>query len=592
MRSWSFNKKLLMIGFLFVATVCALTAVSVFGLVRVDKSLEQYQTTLETSWLFDDVSQGHEKIRSIEAAAILEPTIEQTAVYPKKIADTYKDWEKSIDQLQSRVAEGAQKNQLNDLKILITQRKELSEKILKASIDGDVDQAVSLYIQETPVKSVDERIQKIIEDLSIVEKSTIVNLRRETNTQTKTWIYWTLLVSVAGIGFGVLLTQSVMFFVRRNLTRVTENMFETTTQMQSSFSKNSTLNNQISNSNRSQAQSIQLTAESVEDLASMISLHANAAKSADEIVLTSAEQAELAKQSLENVMKAVDEISKTNQFVLHETATTKQQFEDIARILDELNSKTKIINDVALQTKLLSFNATVEAARAGENGKGFAVVAEELTQVAQLSGQTARDINSILEQSTQKARILTTEAQAKLEKLLASSQQRNDFGLSTANQCTMVMGDLAQMTTQAHRIVHEISQSSQVQSQTISEISSALKQLGQLSQQCADDSQNCATHAEEMLSQYEGLRSGARNLVNFVRGQQSQSLRNRMGHDGEQIDEGRDLENRTSNEKPRLRAVSGKTETKPSRGRSSHRIRSEESLRKAAGAEDLPFDNT
>ena len=158
MRSWSFNKKLLMIGFLFVATVCAMTAVSVFGLVRVDKSLEQYHSTLEASWLFDEVSQGYEKIRSIEASAILEPTIEQTAIYPKKIADAYRDWEKGIDNLNAKLSDGTPKNQLNDLKFQINQRKELSEKILKASIEGDTELAVSFYIQETPVKSVDEKI--------------------------------------------------------------------------------------------------------------------------------------------------------------------------------------------------------------------------------------------------------------------------------------------------------------------------------------------------------------------------------------------------------------------------------------------------
>ncbi|MBC7465119.1 MAG: hypothetical protein H7256_03945 [Bdellovibrio sp.] len=50
--------------------------------------------------------------------------------------------------------------------------------------------------------------------------------------------------------------------------------------------------------------------------------------------------------------------------------------------MEEIGNKTKVINDIVFQTKLLSFNASVEAARAGEHGKGFAVVAEEVGKLA------------------------------------------------------------------------------------------------------------------------------------------------------------------------------------------------------------------
>jgi len=44
-------------------------------------------------------------------------------------------------------------------------------------------------------------------------------------------------------------------------------------------------------------------------------------------------------------------------------------------LIETINQKTRVINDIVFQTKLLSFNASVEAARAGEHGKGFAVEA-------------------------------------------------------------------------------------------------------------------------------------------------------------------------------------------------------------------------
>ena len=71
----------------------------------------------------------------------------------------------------------------------------------------------------------------------------------------------------------------------------------------------------------------------------------------------------------------------------------------IATSAKEITKITDVIGQIASQTNMLSLNAAIEAARAGEAGKGFAVVAEEVGKLADHSGRSVNDINSLVEKA-------------------------------------------------------------------------------------------------------------------------------------------------------------------------------------------------
>ncbi len=228
--------------------------------------------------------------------------------------------------------------------------------------------------------------------------------------------------------------------------------------------------------------------------------------------------AEKGRQVVSQMVTSMSEINQSNDSVVSAVGTSNERFTEIVRVIEEIRSKTNVINDIVFQTKLLSFNASVEAARAGEHGKGFAVVAEEVGNLAQMSGNAAKEISGLLEESKRRVESIVVETKTTVDQIIASAKTTVARGADVARECEQVLSEVVESSTNVASLVSSIATASQEQARGVAEISKAVQSIDQSTQVNSTSAESCAATAEHLAAKIKDLRSASTALRLIVDG--------------------------------------------------------------------------
>lgn len=329
-----------------------------------------------------------------------------------------------------------------------------------------------------------------------------------------------ILMSVACI---LALTFSVLFsvFLSKAFNQATNSLGENSSELNEASIKIAAQSTELSESATEQAAALQETMSAVDQISAMVEKNAEAAVRSKEVSESSKLAAERGRTIVDQMIEAIGDIDKSNSDISQEITESNQQLAEITKLIQDIGSKTKVINEIVFQTKLLSFNASVEAARAGEYGKGFSVVAEEVGNLAQMSGNAAKEISTLLDESVRKVNQIVSDSKSRVERIIHSSKSKVETGSRVAKECNVALEEILTNVASVDSLVSEISVASQEQSAGIKEISKAVGQMEQVTQQNSTVAQSSSVAAEQLRSQAAALHSLVEILSHHVNGGQS-----------------------------------------------------------------------
>lgn len=517
MKKWSIKRKLVFLSASLTMMVLVVAAAGFFGTLTLIQSLDKIaMVELPAVRSAGVADMMHDGLRSVAYRAIyLSDTTDLEA--RKETAQEFKEMSeiigKELDAIQALKVSEEVKQALAQARPAVDAYVKIAEEIVGLGLSGQRQAAVAKLPEfQKGFDELEEGLEKFSERLENEAKHD-VEVASLTANRAK-WVSSFLVL--IGLVLGFLVSAAIIRALMRDLNDIIGRLTISSRTLTDSASDSASAASELSEASTQQAASLQQTMASVEEISAMVTQNAESAGKVKTTVETNQRASEDGSRSVGDMLSAIGEIKETNDKILNQMESSNTEFGEIVKIISEIGEKTKVINDIVFQTKLLSFNASVEAARAGEHGKGFAVVAEEVGNLAQMSGNAAKQITEMLSESIKKVNGIVEQTTNRVDQLVEVSKDKISVGQSTAHKCKEALDKIAENARTVTSMVAEITHASKEQAQGIQEINKAISQLDQVTQQNSAVAQQSSALGENLSSEAQSLAKAVTTLVELA----------------------------------------------------------------------------
>jgi methyl-accepting chemotaxis protein len=212
--------------------------------------------------------------------------------------------------------------------------------------------------------------------------------------------------------------------------------------------------NDLAERTTKQAATIEETSAAMEQLANTVASNAREAADASDKARVASAAAEEGGAVMRRATEAMERITSSS---------------------DKISNIIGLIDDIAFQTNLLALNASVEAARAGDAGKGFAVVAVEVRRLAQSAASASNEVKALIQQSGEEVKSgskLVDDAAGKLATMLELVRRNTEVMASIARGSSEQATAIGEVTT----AIRQLDEMTQHNAALVEETNAAIEQ--------------------------------------------------------------------------------------------------------------------
>ncbi|HVJ66020.1 MAG TPA: methyl-accepting chemotaxis protein [Bdellovibrionota bacterium] len=519
MKNWSIKTKLLGLTSFLLALVLAIGGLSYFGARSVEKSLVDVSNVqlpaVRYMTLADMMHDGLRAVvyRTIYAASIKDETsLTECRTELGEFSENIKNYIGEIRKLDVHPdTKSAIEASLPELDAYV----ESSKKIIGLVADGQTQNLPTLI---SNYQESFEKLEAKLEVLGTRIETDADESRTEGQANASKFLLLSRILVIAGFMLGSLVSFFVLKDVDivRTLSNVIDDLCASVKKLSNASHKSAENSQSLSASATEQAASLQQASSSATEISAMVSRNAEAVTRVLSEVERNAQDAQSGSRSSQAMVNAMNEINTVNQEILSQMALGNQELQRVVSIINDIGQKTKVIDEIVFQTKLLSFNASVEAARAGEHGQGFAVVAQEVGSLAQMSGSSAQEINALLQSSKTTVDEIVEKTTQRIAQITKVGKEKINAGLSTAAECQSNLVRIAEGAKLVATTMSEISTATHEQAQGIDLVNRSIVELEQVNRSNTGLAQESATDAVELSEESKKLHDTVERLRSYI----------------------------------------------------------------------------